>query len=143
MEEMAALEDLIGSCSVTAQDQDFQTQSPPRQRRKISMSSPPTITSLYRALPHPGNLLPRHDTLSSFLNFKVKAHARRRYSLLTLQDLLAHGFFFTNPESPLSSSNFYSYICPRRLGHHDGSAPFTGGLPVRLQTLPSTQLLLP
>lgn len=107
------------------------------------MSSPPTITSLYRALPHPGNFLPRHDTLSAFLNFKVKVHARRQYSLLTLQDLLAHGFFFTNPESPLSFSNFYSCIHPRRLGHHDGSAPLTGGLPVHLQTLPSTQLLLP
>lgn len=122
------------------------TQSPPRQRRKISRSSPPTITPLYRALPHPGNFLPRHGTLSSFLNFKVKAHARRQHSLLTLQDLLTHGFFFTNPEClrvELSSSNFYSCIRPRRLRHHDGSAPLTGGLPVHLQTLPSTQLLLP
>ena len=107
------------------------------------MSSPPTITSLYRALPHPGSFLPRRDTLSAFLNLKVKVHARRQYSLLTLQDLLAHGFFFANPESPLSSSNFYSCIHPRRLGHHDESAPLTGGLPVRLQTLPSTQLLPP
>ena len=37
MEGVAAVEGLIGSCSVTAQDQDSQTQSPPRQGEGLSV----------------------------------------------------------------------------------------------------------